>query len=130
MDVAHPPGDRIVHRYEGQGALAGAHGLEDILEGGIGGRLVTRKLVAARGMAVRSRLALIGDVERAHLDSPAARLRAASRSLGVSTEIGASETTAAHIVIPSSRARSCSRLSRRSNGEGAAAMKRVSAARR
>ena len=78
--------------------------------------------ISAQADAVR--LGLVTPVHQA-----TARL-AASRSAGVSTEIGASGVAAAQIARPISSARSCSSFSRRSSGEGGAAQNRSSAARR
>ena len=65
-----------------------------------------------------------------HAAEKQAIARAAARSAGLSTYSGASSITAAQIWRPISSARSCSSFSRRSSGDGGAAQKRSSAARR
>src|SRR5262249_40017852 len=129
VDVRNPSRDGVLHRDQGELAVARLHRLEGLLEGGPGRGLIVREEVPAGLVAVGPRVALEGDLLGGAHGAPAAA-RAASRSAGVSTEIGALSTTAAQIESPSSSARSCSSFSRRSRGDGGEALKRSSAARR
>src|SRR5258708_31394807 len=132
VHVGHPAGDGVLHRDQGELAIAAAHGVESVLEGGVRRRLMVGEIGAAALVAVGARLPLEGDAGTVSHGCEVSRAmaRAASRSAAVSTEIDAAETIAAWMARPISRARSCSNPSRRSSGDGGAAQKRRSAARR
>src|SRR5258707_634879 len=132
MDVGHPAGDGVLHRDQSQLAIAAPHGVESVLECGVGRGLVIGEIGAAGFVAVGASFSLEGDARTVGhaVEVSRAMARAASRSAAVSTEIGAADTIAAWIARPISRARSCSSLSRSSSGDGGAAQKRWSADRR
>ena len=107
------PDDRVLHRDHAQLAGPRLHCLESVLEYRVGRGLIGRIVLTARLVAVGPRLALEGDLgSGGHGLCRLAKARAASRSAGVSTEIGVSSTTAAQIESPISRARSCSSFPR------------------
>ena len=95
VDIAHPPGDRVLDRDQAQCARAGPDGLEGVLEGGARGRLMVGEVLAAGFVAVRAEFSLEGDAGAAHARVLSASVRAAARSAGVSTEMGAVAKTAA-----------------------------------
>ena len=95
VHVPHPPGDGILHRDEAERASPGADGLEGVLEGGAGGRLMVGEVLPAGLVAVGAELSLESDAGTGHAPVLSASARAAARSAGVSTEMGAVANTAA-----------------------------------
>ncbi len=131
VDVGHAPGDGVLHGDHAEIRRAGLHRLEGVFEGGAGQGLIVRKMGAASFVAIGAQFSLEGDRSaHGHAVSVRAQARARSKSWAVSTEMGGESITAAQIDRPSSSARSCSSFSRRSSGEGGAALNRSSAARR
>src|SRR5260370_40221611 len=120
MDVGHPAGDGVLHRDQSQLAIAAPHGVESVLEGGMGRGLMIGEIGAAGFVAVGASFSLEGDARTVGhaVEVSRAMARAVSRSAAVSTEIRAARTIPAGIAPPHLRARRCSSPWRTSSGHG------------